>query len=72
MMEGHQVAFLNMLIAAMLDATKEKKLTQIKTQLAVNDAGETDMRVVRIIVVPEVMDFDWPGHAPLGSTGKDG
>lgn len=63
-----QEAFLELLIAAMNDATKGGKLTQLQTQFKPD--GEQKLRVVRIIVVPEEMDHKWPTHAPLGTETK--
>jgi hypothetical protein len=59
-----QEAFLDILIAAMKDACLERKLTQIQTQLNPDGNG---LRVVRIIVVPEQMEYRWPSQAPLGT-----
>lgn len=59
---NQQEAFLEMLIAAMKDAAIENKLTQLQTQLDPDGKG---LKVVRIIVIPEVMDFKF--KPPLGS-----
>ena len=61
-----QEAFLNMLVAAMSDAVIEGKLTQLQTQLDPDGKG---LRRVRIIVVPEEMQYSWPSSRPLGSQG---
>lgn len=60
-----QEAFLDLLVAAMKDACLELKLTQLLTQLDADGSGK--LRKVRIIVVPEVMEHQWPSSAPLGS-----
>lgn len=59
---NQQEAFLNLLIAAMSDAAVENKLTQLKTQIDPDGKG---IRHVRIIVIPEAMDFNFA--RPLGS-----
>lgn len=59
-----QEAFLNLLIAAMKDAAIERKLTQLKTTIDPDGKG---IRHVRLIIVPEAMDHNWPDYAPLGS-----
>jgi hypothetical protein len=68
-----QEVFLNMLIAAMKDAAAENKLTQLKTTIDPDGKGP---RFVRLIVIPEKMDHDWPYHSPAGSVpaaeGRDG
>lgn len=60
-----QEAFLDLLIAAMKDACLELKLTQLQTQLDPDGSGK--LRKVRIIVVPELMEHQWPTSAPLGT-----
>lgn len=60
-----QEAFLDLLVAAMKDACLELKLTQLLTQLDADGSGK--LRKVRIIVVPEIMEHQWPSSAPLGS-----
>lgn len=62
-----QEVFLNMLVAAMADAAVEKKLTQLKTTIDPDGKGA---RTVRIIVVPEQMEYNWPEQWPAGSTPK--
>lgn len=68
-MGAPQEAFLDLLIAAMKDAAIERKLTQLKTQLDPTETGKGPLKTIRIIVIPEEMDFEWPRHAPLG-TGR--
>jgi hypothetical protein len=63
-----QKAFLDMLIAAMKDAALEKKLTQLQTQLDADGTGR--LRKVRIVVIPEELEYTWPSHSPLGSAGQ--
>jgi hypothetical protein len=66
-----QEAFLEMLIAAMLDAAKEKKLTQLLTQLDANEGrGAVKLKRVRVVIIPDELDHTWPSHAPLGSAGN--
>jgi len=60
-----QEAFLEVLIAAMKDAIIENKMTQIGTQLDAYGKGKLER--VRIIVVPEKMQWNWPTSSPLGS-----
>ena len=69
-MNSPQEAFLLLLIAAMKDAAIEKKLTQLQTQLDPTETGKGPLKRVRIIVVPDDLDYTWPSHAPLGSTGN--
>lgn len=59
-----QEAFLDVLVAAMKDAALERKITQLKTQLDPNGKG---VKRIRIIVVPEEMDFEFAADRPLGS-----
>jgi hypothetical protein len=47
----------------MKDAAVNRSLTQLRTQLDPDGKG---LRVVRIIVVPEQMDFKFPTDRPLG------
>lgn len=63
-----QIAFLDLLVAAMKDAVIEKKLTQLVTQL--DPTGKGAFKRCRIIVVPEEMDHTWPSHSPLGAAGN--
>jgi hypothetical protein len=58
-----QEAFLEMLVAAMADAAVETKLTQLKTQIDPDGKG---IRHVRLIVIPEEMDFTF--SPPLGTS----
>lgn len=62
-----QEAFLDLLIAAMKDAAIERKLTQLQTQLDPTGTGNGKLKRVRIIVVPDELDFNWPSYAPLGT-----
>jgi hypothetical protein len=64
-MAAAQDAFLNLLVAAMMDAAVEKKLTQLKTTISPD--GKT-VKTVRLIVIPEEMDYDFP--QPLGEEPK--
>ncbi len=66
-MSSPQDAFLLMLIAAMKDAVLEKKLTQIGTQLDPTETGQGPLKRVRIIVVPEEFEHEWPSDRPLGA-----
>lgn len=50
--------FLDLLIASMEDAAVERKLTQLKTEITPQKTGKTQQ--VRIIIVPESMDMEWP------------
>lgn len=56
-MAAPQAAFIDMLIAAMRDAATERKVTQLQTQLDPTMTGKGPMKKVRIIIVPEEMDF---------------
>jgi hypothetical protein len=67
MAKNPQEAFLELLIAAMQDAAVNKKLTQLQTQLDPTETGRGPLKRIRIIVVPDELDFSWPSHAPLGS-----
>lgn len=62
-----QTAFVDLLLAAMKDAAIEGKLTQLQTQLDPTETGKGPLKVVRIIVIPEKMDFKFPSYAPLGT-----
>lgn len=57
-------AFINLLIAAMEDATRGK-LTQLQTQF--QPEGTKRLEVVRIVVIPEKMAHSWPSAAPAGT-----
>jgi hypothetical protein len=59
-------AFIDMLIACMTMAAKEKKLTQLQTTIS-PDGTRKNMKVVRIIIVPEDMDETFPIDQPLGT-----
>jgi hypothetical protein len=63
-----QEAFLDMLVAAMKDAVLEAKITQLKT--ALDARGDGKLEHVRIVVLPERMDYEWPDRAPLGSKAQ--
>lgn len=64
-MSTPQEAFLDMLIAAMHDAAIERKLTQLQTTITPGGSGKA--KIVRIIVIPEEMDWQWPKDQPLGT-----
>ena len=64
-----QQTFLNLLIAALKDAAIERKLTQLQTQLDPTETGKGPLKRVRIIVVPDELDYTWPSYAPAGSAG---
>lgn len=72
-MGAPQEAFLDMLVAAMMDAAVEKKMTQLKTTIDPDGKGA---KYVRLIIVPEDMEHNYPSHSPLGSVpaaeGRDG
>lgn len=61
-----KLAFIDFVVAAMLDAAVERKLTQLKTTIQV--PGRSSPTLVRIIVVPETMDFE--STQPLERTDK--
>ncbi len=65
-----QTAFLEMLLAAMKDAALERKLTQLALQFDPSETGKGPMKRVRVIVIPEELDYTWPSHAPLGAAGN--
>lgn len=58
-------AFLDVLIASMKDAICENKLTQLKTQMENPETGKLEL--VRLVIMPEKMDHEWPSDAPLGT-----
>lgn len=62
-----QETFIDLLIAAMKDAAIERKLTQLKTTITPEETGKA--KHVRLIVIPEEMDYNWPDYAPAGSAG---
>lgn len=56
--KGKAEAFIDILLAAMKDAAIERKMTQLKT--TITPAGRTKPILVRIIIVPETMDNEFP------------
>lgn len=54
--EKRAETFTDLLLAAMKDAAIEMKLTQFKTTITPEKTGKT--MLVRIIVVPEAMQFE--------------
>lgn len=66
-----QTAFLDLLIAAMKDAAIEKKLTQLQTQLDPTETGRGPLKRIRIIVVPDELDFTWPSPSPHAEDSDD-
>lgn len=62
-----QEAFLDILIAAMKDAATSGKLTQLKTTIAPDGKK---VKIVRLIIIPEEMEHNWPKTQPLGSDVK--
>lgn len=57
-MESQGEVFIDMVIAGMLSAAAERKLTQFKCKITPEGMREQN---VRIIIVPETMDAEWPG-----------
>jgi hypothetical protein len=66
-----QVAFLDLLVAAMKDAALGRKLTQLALQFDPTETGKGPLKKVRVVVIPEELDHTWPSHAPLGSAGGE-
>lgn len=65
-----QEAFLELLIAAMLDAATQMKLTQLQTTITPD--GHKRPKVIRLIVVPEVMEYKLGTPSqPLGSDPRN-
>lgn len=64
-MSNPQETFLELLVAAMNDAALEGELTQLQTQLI--PPGRKKFEVVRIIIVPEKMQWTFPTVAPAGT-----
>lgn len=62
-----QTAFLDMLIAAFKSAAVERKLTQLAIQFDPTESGKGPLRRVRVVVIPDELDYTWPSHAPLGT-----
>lgn len=62
-----QEMFLELLLAAMKDAATSGSLTQLKTTIDPDGRG---VRTVRIIVVPEQMQFQSP--LPFGAVKGNG
>lgn len=58
-----QETFLDLLIAAMMDAAEEGENTQLKSSIKTKHG----LRYVRIIVIPEEMPHQWPKDQPAGS-----
>ena len=65
-----QDTFIDLLLAAMKDAALELKLTQLAVQFDPTETGKGAFERVRIIVIPEKLEYTWPGHAPAGSMGR--
>lgn len=63
-----QETFLNILIAAMKDAVESGELTQIKTTMLNEKTGKVEY--VRMVIMPEVMQHNWPKYAPAGTPTK--
>jgi hypothetical protein len=61
-------AFANLLLAAMQDALREGKLTQLQVQLDPDGKG---IGRVRLVVMPEKMEHEWPAYRPLGTPVKE-
>jgi hypothetical protein len=64
-----QTAFLDVLLAAMKDAALERKLTQLALQFDPTEKAGRATHRIRIVVIPEELDYTWPAHSPLGSAG---
>lgn len=62
-----QTAFLELLVAAMKDAALERKLTQLAIQLDPTETGRGPLKRVRVVIIPEELDHNWPSYAPLGT-----
>jgi hypothetical protein len=62
-----QEAFLDVLIAAMKDAATERKLSQIQTTISPDGKKA---KLVRLIIIPEEMDFVAPKDQPFGTDSK--
>lgn len=60
---NEQNAFLDLLLAAMKDAALTLNLTQMKAQINPDGKG---LRHVRIIVVPEAMEYGHVDGRPIG------
>lgn len=50
--------FINMLLAGMEDAAVNMKLTQLKT--TITPEGKTKPETIRIIIIPEKMEWEFP------------
>jgi hypothetical protein len=61
-----QQAFLEMLVAMMSDAAVEGKISQCQSTIDPDGKG---VRVVRIVVMPEKMDYTF--DPPLGSQNSN-
>lgn len=72
-MGNPQEAFLDLLLAAMKDAALERKLTQLQLQFDPHEGAvkPAKLKRVRVIVVPDELDYSWPSHAPLGTPPPD-
>jgi len=64
--ERRTAAFIDIFAAALEDAAKERKLSQLKT--TVQPEGVAKPQVVRIIIVPDTMDVEW--SQPLEATDE--
>lgn len=60
--------FIDLILAAMTDAAVERKLCQLKT--SIQPKGHARPSLVRIIIVPENMDMEWPQG--LGASKNEG
>lgn len=67
-----QEAFLDLLLAAMKDAALSRKLTQLQTQFDPTEGTVpgAKLKVVRIVVIPDELDHQWPRYAPAGTPTK--
>lgn len=66
-MSNPQTAFVEMLLAAMKDAALNRELTQLAIQFDPTETGKGKLHRVRVIVVPEKLDWTWPSAQPLGT-----
>lgn len=65
---NEQTTFLDLLIAAMKDAAISLSLTQLKTQIDPDGKG---VRHVRVIVVPEQMEYAHEDGRPFGQKERN-
>lgn len=66
-MNPEQVAFVELIVAAMKDVADSGALSQFHVRFDPTFSGKNPTCEARIIIVPEKMKRTWPKHAPAGT-----